>query len=235
MQIEGAKSILILGGTAEASALAEKLNTNKNLRVITSLAGRTSRPLAIAGESRSGGFGGVDGLVSFLVLEKIDLLIDATHPFAERISANAAKAASLAGVRLERLERPPWQPLPEDNWHMVASVEAAASALPGGARAFLALGRQHLEAFFGRDDVHFVVRMVDAPASPLPFKHHDLILAHAGLDETAESALFRRFDINHLVCRNSGGLRGMAKIAAARGMRLPVIMIEQPKIDSELK
>lgn len=101
-------------------------------------------------------------------------------------------------------------------------------ALPVGARAFLALGRQHLEAFFGRDDVHFVVRMVDPPKNPLPFKQHELIVAHAGKDETSETALFKSHDLTHLVCRNSGGKRGLAKLAAARILGIQVIMIERP-------
>lgn len=228
MRIDAAKTILILGGTAEASVLAGDLSKKPELRVITSLAGRTSSPLAIAGEVRKGGFGGVEGLASYLAAEKIDLLIDATHPFASQISANAVKAARLASIRLEQIERPPWQAQNNDNWQSVPSLEVAAMALPVGARTFLALGRQHLEAFFGRDDVHFVVRMVDPPKNPLPFKQYELMVAHAGKDETSETALFKSHDLTHLVCRNSGGKRGLAKLAAARILGIQVIMIERP-------
>ncbi len=227
MRIDQAKSILVLGGTAEAASLAKKLVANRDLRVITSLAGRTQRPAAIEGEVRSGGFGGVDGLCAYLDAEKIDLLIDATHPFAKQISAHARAAAFRTGIRLECVERPPWMPQKGDNWISVAGPDDAALALPSAARAFLALGRQHLEAFYARDDVHFVVRMVDAPPALLPFKNHELILARAGHDKACERALFQSYKISHLVCRNSGGARGSAKLAAARSLGLPVIMIER--------
>jgi precorrin-6A/cobalt-precorrin-6A reductase len=228
MHIDTAKNILILGGTAEAAALAQKLSQSRDLRIITSLAGRTMSPLELAGEVRTGGFGGAEGLAAYLIAENIDLLIDATHPFAAQISANAVKAVQLTDIRFEKVTRRPWHALKNDNWQSVPNLEAAAIALPKGAKAFLALGHQYLEAFFPRDDVHFTVRMVDAPENPLPFKHHDLILAHAGKNEASETALFEHHKVTHLVCRNSGGKRGSAKLAAARSMGIKVIMIERP-------
>lgn len=221
------KTILILGGTREAAELARRLSTFPDHRVISSLAGRTISPAALPGETRIGGFGGAKGMAAFILAEGVDLLIDATHPFAERISANAALAARETGVKLLSLLRPPWAPEAGDRWQSVASLEAAAAALPAGARAFLALGSQHLPAFAARTDVAFVLRMVDAPAEP-PLGGATIELGRPSRDPAAEAALFRAHAISHLVCRNSGGEGASAKLAAARRLALPVVMIERP-------
>jgi len=219
------RTVLILGGTREAAMLAANLvAAHPDWRVITSLAGRTKEPEPVAGETRIGGFGGAEGLAAYLRAEGVTELIDATHPYARKISANAERAAAIAGVPLEVRTRRPWERQPGDDWIEVSSEAKAASALPAGARAFLALGRQHLEPFAGRGDVFFLVRMVDPPAAPLPLKHHAVITGKPGpADE--EAALLRTHAIDHIVCRNSGGERSHGKIAAARTLRIPVIMI----------
>lgn len=224
------RTILILGGTRDAADLASRLAARPGTRVISSLAGRTRAPKAIAGESRIGGFGGADGLAAYLAAEKIDLVIDATHPFAETISANAARASKNAGVALLRLVRPAWKPEPVDDWLPVPSLDAAAAALPSGARVFLALGSQHLAAFAGRGDVHFVIRMVDPPQKPLLLARYDLVIGKPSADPAEEAALFRRHAVTRIVCRNSGGAGAYAKLVAARELKLPVIMIERPAI-----
>ncbi len=220
--------ILILGGTREAAELAAKLVGEGGAHVITSLAGRTREPAPVAGSVRVGGFGGADGLAAYLAENRITRVIDATHPFARTISANAAIACRETGVQLETLARPQWEPEAADSWTRVGSLEQAAAKLPVGARVFLALGKQHLSAFEPLQGRHFIVRMVDAPETPLCFASHTLILGRPAIDPAEEEALFREHRVTHLVCRNSGGSGGHAKIAAARRMGLPVIMIERP-------
>lgn len=222
-----AEKILILGGTAEAADLAARLVAEGKANVLTSLAGRTANPTPIAGAVRIGGFGGPEGLASFLAENRIDRVIDATHPFATRISENARIACRAIGIPLERLDRPSWTRGENDDWTEVETLEQAAAALPSGARAFLALGRQHLSAFERRDDCHFVIRMVDPPARPMAFRSFDLILGKPSGDPQTEADLLRQHGITRLVCRNSGGNAGYGKILAARELGLPVIMLKR--------
>ena len=219
--------VLILGGTAEALALAQTLVAAGDVSVITSLAGRTAEPVLPPGEVRVGGFGGADGLAAYIRAHGISRVIDATHPFARRISENAIRATTETGVPLEYLVRPGWERQRDDRWQEVSSLEEAARALPAGATVFLALGRQYLDAFVGRGDCRFVIRMVDPPAETLPFANHVLILGKPSADPATEAGLLAVHGITHLVCRNSGGAAGYGKIAAARQMGLPVVMVER--------
>lgn len=220
------QKILILGGTAEARLLAAQL-IEEGHSVTTSLAGRTVDPVLPEGEVRIGGFGGAEGLAAYLRDEQFDRMIDATHPFANRISENAIKASAMSGIPLEQRLRARWQKQPGDRWKSVATLEAAAEVLPQGANVFLALGRQYLDAFIGRNDCRFVIRMVDPPETPLGFADHTLIIGKPASDPDREADLFTAHGITHLVCRNSGGPAGYAKIIAARRLALPVIMIER--------
>ena len=222
------ETILILGGTAQAIEIAERLVSGGGKRVITSLAGRTADPKRPPGELHIGGFGGVEGLGAYLLTEGITRVIDATHPFARQISANAAAACQKVGVELEVVKRALWQEQPGDRWQPVADVTEAAAVLPAGARAFLALGRQHLAPFTARSDCHFVIRMVDPPEGTLGFASFDLVLGKPSQDTAAEAALLKAHEITHLVCRNSGGEAGYGKIAAARTLGLPVALIGRP-------
>lgn len=217
--------VLILGGTAEAAALAEQLVARGDVAVVTSLAGRTTNPVLPPGEVRIGGFGGAAGLAAYIRDNGVTRLIDATHPFARRISENAIRAAAETGIALEHLVRPGWVSQRGDRWQEVSSLEEAAQALPAGATVFLALGRQYLDAFAARSDCRFVIRMVEAPEKPLPFADHVLILGKPSADPAREAALFAAHGVTHLVCRNSGGASGYGKIAAARQMGLPVIIL----------
>lgn len=219
------RKVLILGGTREAAKLAAELVASGRWDVTTSLAGRTRTPAALSGRVRIGGFGGVEGLADYIRKEGFSKVIDATHPFARTISANAAAACKLAGVPLESRTRAPWTREPGDNWIEVASLEEAAAALPANARVFLALGRQYLDAFRPRPDCHFIIRMVDQPESLPPFASCEVIAARPSDNPDDEAALFRNHAITHLVARNSGGDGGYAKIIAARQMELPVVMI----------
>lgn len=220
------QKILILGGTAEARTLAAELVAQGHA-VTTSLAGRTVDPILPEGAVRIGGFGGADGLAAYLRDEGFERMIDATHPFARRISENAIKAAAISGVPLEQRLRPRWQKLPGDRWRSVTSLDAAADALSSGSTVFLALGRQYLDAFVSRSDCRFIIRMVDPPETPLAFPDHLLVLGKPSSDPNREADLFTAHGVTHLVCRNSGGPAGYAKIIAARKLALPVIMIER--------
>lgn len=219
--------MLILGGTAEATALAKRLIASGDVAVVTSLAGRTINPVLPPGEVRIGGFGGADGLAAYIRENGVTRLVDATHPFARRISENALKAAAETGIVLEHVVRPGWESQRGDRWQEVSSLEAAAQALPAGATVFLALGRQYLDAFVARNDCRFVIRMVDAPAEPLAFADYALFLGKPSADPAREAELFAAHGITHLVCRNSGGASGYGKIVAAREMGLPVVMVER--------
>ena len=223
--------LLILGGTAEGRALATAAEAlfGPSLTVISALAGRTRAPILPAGDVRIGGFGGAEGLAAYLEDEGIDLLIDATHPFATRISAQACEAAAQAGTERLVLVRPPWKPVPGDRWIDVATVEEAVEAIPAEAeRVFLTVGVRSLAPFAARTDLWFLVRLVDAPAEPIPITRHELICARGPFAEEDERALLADHRIDCLVTRASGGEATSAKIAAARALGLPVVMVRRP-------
>jgi precorrin-6A/cobalt-precorrin-6A reductase len=221
--------LLILGGTAEAAALAKQLAADPRLRVITSLAGRTRTPAALQGEVRTGGFGGPDGLAAYLKDQAVGLVVDATHPFAARISDNGEQACRAVGVPRLVLTRPPWRAQPGDRWTEVSDTGAAARVLPKlGRRAFLSVGRQGLVAFAQLRDTWFLVRLIEPPDGPLPLMRHHLVLGRGPFDEAAETALLRHHGIDVVVSKNSGGAATYGKIAAARGLGLPVVMISRP-------
>ena len=220
------ETILILGGTREATELAKQLvAAHPDARIITSLAGRTREPAPLAGQVRTGGFGGVEGLARYLRETGVTRMIDATHPFARQISANAVEAARLTCVPLDIRTRKPWVRQPGDNWIDVDTLVAARDAIPPSARVLLALGSQHIGLFASREDVHFVVRMIDPPEKPLDLPDHALVLGRPGDTAAVETMLLIAHSITQIVCRNSGGKAAYAKIEAARELRLPVIMI----------
>ena len=218
--------ILILGGTKEAAELATLL-TAEGHDVTTSLAGRTKEPKPLDGKVRTGGFGGVDGLVGWIEDYKIDRLIDATHPFAQNISKNAQAAAQKTNVTFVVKQRLPWQRQNGDNWIDVADLAAAKNIIPQNARVLLALGSQHIKNFAEREDVHFLIRMIDPPTEHLPFKIHTLVFQRPSPDWKLEADMLKEHKISHIVCRNSGGPGAYAKIEAARNLRIPVIMIDR--------
>ncbi len=221
------KRILILGGTAEARELATELH-GQGHHVITSLAGRVTRPRLPVGETRIGGFGGPDALAAWLRSEEIAAVVDATHPFAERISVNAVRAAEQAGVPLLRLERPGWTEGQTDRWHWVDDLQQAAARIPDlGSRVLLTTGRQGLSAFAGVDDAWFLIRCVDPPEDPLP-PQCEIVLDRGPYAPEGELALIddRRIDI--VVTKDSGGNHTRAKLDAARARGLPVIVVRRP-------
>ncbi|RWO46734.1 MAG: cobalt-precorrin-6A reductase [Mesorhizobium sp.] len=219
--------ILILGGTTEARQLAGKLAARAS--VTLSLAGRTESPVAQGVPVRTGGFGGADGLADYLRKEPIDLLIDATHPYAAQISANAAQAARVAGVPILALRRPGWEPVEGDRWTEVITFGDAARALgPAPRRVFLALGRQEVAAFEAAPQHHYLVRSVDAIEPKLAVPDASYLLARGPFREAEERALLEKQRIDVVVSKNSGGEATYGKIAAARALGLEVVMIQRP-------
>lgn len=196
--------------------------------MITSLAGRLPSRPDLPGETRVGGFGGVEGLTRYLRAEGIARVVDATHPFAWRVSGHAARACAHAGVPRLILIRPPWVAGPGDDWRAVADHAAAAGLLPTLARhAFLAIGGGELAAFSGLAAVHLVVRLMAPPAAPPPLVDHTLLIARPPADAADEIALLRAHRVEAVVSKNSGGPT-TAKLLAARALGLPVIMIQRP-------
>jgi precorrin-6A/cobalt-precorrin-6A reductase len=223
--------ILILGGTAEARRLAERLAGRIDLAVTLSLAGRTAAPAVPPVPVRIGGFGGADGLARYLSAEGIDALIDATHPYAAVISANAARAAQSVGVRLLALRRPPWRPVAGDRWIEVADVPAAVAALGAEPRrVFLALGRKELAPFAQAPQHRYLVRSVDPVDPPLAVPHATYITGRGPFTEVDDRALLREHGIEVIVAKNSGGSATYGKIAAARTSGLAVIMPSRPPL-----
>jgi precorrin-6A/cobalt-precorrin-6A reductase len=221
-------AVLILGGTGEARELAARLAEAGDLQVVSSLAGRVRNPALPAGEVRIGGFGGVAGLTDWLRDQRIAAVVDATHPFAETISAHAAAACAAAGTPLLSLVRDPWTAGPGDSWHETGSLPAAAQLLPSlGRRAFLTTGRQGLPAFAALAGMWFLIRCVDPPDGPLPAAS-EVILARGPYDAAAELELMRRHEIDVLVTKNSGGPLTAGKLAAARQLGVPVVMVRRP-------
>ncbi|WP_225095139.1 cobalt-precorrin-6A reductase [Streptomyces sp. CoH27] len=222
--------VLILGGTTEARRLAAALAARPGVRVTTSLAGRVARPGAVAGEVRTGGFGGADGLADWVRAHQVDALVDATHPFAEAITANAARAVAATGVPAVVLRRPGWRPGPGDRWYDVPSLAGAAEALPAlGRRVFLSTGRLGLAAFAHLTDLHFVVRSVDPPEPPMP-PDTELVLARGPFTVAEETELLRTHRIDVLVTKDSGGEATAAKLTAARELGLPVVVVRRPPL-----
>lgn len=224
------RHVLILGGTGEARRLAEALVREPALRVTLSLAGRTANPRAQAGAVRVGGFGGAEGLVRYIRENGVDILVDATHPFAARISENAERAAAEAAVPRIALERAPWHAAEGDRWVEAESVKHAAELLGATPRrVFLTIGRRELAPFAAMARHSYIVRSVD-PVAPedAPANAH-FVLERGPFDEAAEQALFEENGIEIIVAKNSGGDATYGKITAARALGLPVIMVRRPR------
>jgi precorrin-6A/cobalt-precorrin-6A reductase len=223
--------LLLLGGTGEALALARAIDaTMPDLAMTTSLAGRTRDPVLPPGELRTGGFGGVDGLVRFIDERGITLLVNATHPFAATMSAHALEAQRETKVPLLRLLRPAWAKQPKDSWIPVPDVKGAADICRWlGKRIFLSLGAKDLAAFAGIAHPHFLVRLVDAPET-MPLARYDLVTARGPFTLADERALIEQGGIDLIVTKNSGGAATYAKIEVARELGIPVVMIRRPEI-----
>jgi precorrin-6A/cobalt-precorrin-6A reductase len=227
------RHILILGGTAEARQLAVELAGRRDLAVTLSLAGRTSRPAAQAVPVRVGGFGGVQGLAAYLAAKRIDLLVDATHPYAAVIAANAAEAARRTGVALLALRRPAWHAVSGDQWIDADGVEHAVSLLgPKSRRIFLAIGRKEVAAFAAAPQHDYLIRSVDPVVPPVAVPRARYIVERGPFSEAAERELLEKHRIEVIVAKNSGGSATYGKIAAARSLGIEVLMLRRPALPS---
>jgi precorrin-6A/cobalt-precorrin-6A reductase len=225
------QNVLILGGTTEARELAERLAGRPQWSVTLSLAGRTARPRSQPVPVRIGGFGGADGLGAYLREHKVDCLVDATHPYAAVMSANAAVAATAAGVPLLALRRPAWQPVAGDRWTEVADAMDAVRALgPAPRRVFVTLGRQELAPFATAPQHHYLIRSVDPVDPPLAVPRAKYLLGRGPFAEQAERELLEAERIEAVVAKNSGGAATAGKIAAASALGLPVILLRRPPL-----
>jgi precorrin-6A/cobalt-precorrin-6A reductase len=219
--------LLILGGTSEASALAAALATRADIWPILSLAGRTTNPKRAPIPTRIGGFGGVDGIIDYLARERIDAIVDATHPFAEQISANAARARG--ELPLLVFTRPPWRRQQGDAWTEVSSIDAAVHALGLSPQTvFLTHGRLQLAPFARAPWHRYLVRSIDRPAEFDALANARLILARGPFALEDETRLIADEGVNCLVTKNSGGEATYAKIEAARRLRIPVVITNRP-------
>ena len=221
--------VLLLGGTTEAGQLAAALAA-AGIDAVYSYAGRTAAPAAQPIPHRVGGFGGAAGLELWLQENRVTHVIDATHPFAARISQHAATACAASGVPLIGFARPPWVPVPGDRWLHVPGVDRAVEALPAPpAAVFLAIGRQDLTAFAARPQHRYLLRLVDpAPAQLLPGA--EVVVARGPFTLAGDLALMQRHGTELVVAKNAGGEGARAKLDAARSLGLPVIMIDRPTL-----
>lgn len=221
--------VLILGGTGEARALATRIGGDARLDVLLSLAGRTAAPARLPVPTRTGGFGGAEGLAQFLTEGRFDALVDATHPFAAQISAHAVAAARESGVPLGTLVRPPWIEKPGDRWIDVADMAAAAEALgTAPRRVFLTVGRLELGAFAAAPQHTYIARTIDPPRDVALPPDLTLVQARPPFDAEAEARFIAEQRIDVLVSKNSGSAETYGKIAAARQLGLPVVMVARP-------
>ena len=227
------RRVLILGGTGEAVHLARRLEHRAEFDVVMSLAGRTRRPAAVPGRVRTGGFGGVEGLIAWLDAERVDALVDATHPYAATISRHAARACDARDVPRAQIWRTAWAPVVGDEWTEVPNLDAAADAVanaevPADGRVFLTTGARDIQVFRRLQAIRFLVRLVDAPQPPLPLARCDVVVDRGPFAVESERALFLEHRIGLLVSKNSGGAATYPKLAAARELGVPVIMVRRP-------
>lgn len=216
--------ILLLGGTGDALRLARALPAGH----VYSLLGLGRTPVDLACEVRIGGFGGAEGLARYLQDEQITLLVDATHPYAARISANAQAAGALAGVPYWALRRPAWTPQPGDDWRGVEDWPGIVAALHGFSRPLFALGREPLAHLDGVPAHQFwTIRCLD----PHDGNARALVIdARGPFSLEGERALFAQYDFDVVVSKNSGGSATEAKLQVARERGIPVVMVKRPAL-----
>lgn len=217
-------------GNPEELGRAETPLGGSVVRVVTSLAGRTAEPGTLAGEVRTGGFGGPEALAAWLGAHDVRVVVDATHPFAAGISRHAAEACGSAGVPLVRLVRPGWAPVDGDDWHAAADLADAAARVPGlGTRVLLAIGRQEVGAFADVADAWFLIRAIEAPGGRLP-PRHELLLDRGPYALDDECRLLADHRIDLVVAKDAGGDATRAKLDAARERGIPVLLVRRPPV-----
>lgn len=220
-------TLLVLAGTSEARHIAAGLAAAR-VPAVASLAGVTRRPEKLPLDTRVGGFGGADGFRTYLAAARITAVLDATHPFAERITNRTATICAQMEIPYAQVLRPAWTPKPDDLWTPIASPAEAYAHLPKGAQVFIATGRQSLEAYGSLSGRRVFVRIVDPPTAGLPFENGEFIIARPPFPIEREVELFRSLGVTHLIAKNAGGRGGRSKLEAAKVLGLPVLLIERP-------
>ncbi|MEM1129687.1 MAG: cobalt-precorrin-6A reductase [Pseudomonadota bacterium] len=223
-----ARKILLLAGTAEAREIAEHLVHDADYDAVASLAGSTRDPDALPLPTRIGGFGSAQGFANYLTQNGVAAVIDATHPFAWRISARSAEICTDLGVPYLQVLRPPWQAGPGDNWIMLANEEEAAQHARPPETVFLATGRRTLERFAVLKGCRIFCRRIDRPRRPFPFPGGQYLIGRPPFSVADEKSLFRRLGIDWLVVKNAGGASSRSKLDAAAELGLPVLMVKRP-------
>ncbi|KMW57518.1 Cobalt-precorrin-6x reductase [Candidatus Rhodobacter oscarellae] len=219
--------LLLLAGTGEARRIAKAL-AEMPIDTVASLAGATQKPLDLAVQTRHGGFGGGEGFRAFLKTERISAVLDATHPFADRISLRSARICDEMAVPYAQLLRPGWVPEPEDTWRFFDAEEQAASFIAEGAIVFLGTGPQGLAKFANLTGRRVICRRIDPPQNPFPFPGGEYLLGRPPFSVEDEVALFRRLKVDWLVVKNSGGAASRSKLDAARVLGIPVALLNRP-------
>lgn len=219
--------LLLLAGTGEARSIANALS-QEAIPAVASLAGATRQPTELAIPTRVGGYGDAEGFRDYLRNGGITAILDATHPFAHRISHRSADVAAELGLPFAQLLRPEWKPGPGDSWTTLRSESDAEQYIPEGAVVFLATGRQTLEQFAGLENRHLICRQIDPPDAPFPFPGGEYRIGRPPFSVEDEVALFRELQVDWLVVKNAGGVVSRTKLDAARILGIPVAMIDRP-------
>lgn len=220
-------TMLLLAGTGEAKRIAWGL-ADSGRPVIASLAGATRQPEPLPVPTRIGGFGGEAGLRAYLAAEGISAVLDATHPFAQRITDRTARVCSEMGLPYCQVLRPAWTPQAGDHWTTVKGPADVAQLVPEEAVVFLATGRRTLAEYAGLAGRRVLARMVDPPTAPFPFEGGEFVIGRPPFSQNDEEALFKALGVTHLVVKNAGGAGGRAKLDAARALGVPVLMLARP-------
>ena len=219
--------VLLLAGTSEAADIAKHLVRSERVNAIASLAGATRAPKALGLPMRIGGFGGAEEFASYLKDESVDIVIDATHPFASKMTQRTARICGELGVKYLLVQRPGWVPEAGDKWFPVKDIAAVKALIPAGSTVFLATGRQTLSQFAGMQDCRILCRVIDPPESGFPFENGRFVVGRPPFSVQEEVDFFRSEGIDWIVVKNSGGERSKSKLIAARQLGLPVAMIER--------
>lgn len=219
--------LLLLAGTAEARALAERLADDARVEVIASLAGETRVPVDLPVTTRIGGFGGTSEQEKFLQNNRIGVVVDATHPFAAQISRRTQAICARLNLPYLQVLRPGWTPGPGDRWTFVSAEEDVAAVLPASATVFLATGRKTLERFKGLTGHRVYCRRIDPPEEPFPLPEGGYVVGRPPFSVGDEVTLFQQLGVDVLVVKDAGG-GSDAKLIAARELGLPVVIIGRP-------
>ncbi len=220
--------VLLLAGTSEAVEIAHFLARMTNIRAIASMAGATRAPRDLGLPLRLGGFGGATGFADFLINEAIDIVIDATHPFASRMTATAGAVCTAQGVPYLLVQRPIWVPEAGDRWYSVDTAVQVKALIPSPSRVFLGTGRQTLMDFEGMHGCEILCRVIDPPQADFPFAGGKFLVGRPPFTIEEEVSLFRKERIDWLVVKNSGGWKSRSKLSAARQLGLPVALLNRP-------